>query len=273
MAIDVAAPAYAWLKDHQDYFVGQKSEARVFLLAPRQAWASPSRRMRIADVFRLLAEQHIPFAAVENLDWLGKREADLVIAPGGAVSPRGLCRAGGRLIIAGSTVPQFEVSSPVKLWKYPDGAYFRIRDNAMFPSLKQTDVVFMYGDYLQVEPEGASPITFIPPSMYGPPEFVHVDWKIRGPGPGYQGYGPRQGRVAAVGFGRHLLSPELRSALRIDERPDRLDVAQRTPAKDQRASAGRDHLHAPGQSPPDAIYQPLRPCGHRLFHPHPDDEH
>ena len=35
----------------------------------------------------------------------------------------------------------------------------------------------MMGDYLQVEPQGDSPITFIPPSMYGPPEFVHVDWK------------------------------------------------------------------------------------------------
>jgi len=35
----------------------------------------------------------------------------------------------------------------------------------------------MIGDYLQVGAQGDSPITFIPPSMYGPPEFVHVDWK------------------------------------------------------------------------------------------------
>ena len=34
----------------------------------------------------------------------------------------------------------------------------------------------MYGDYLQVE-AADSPLTFIPPSMYGPPELVHVDWK------------------------------------------------------------------------------------------------
>lgn len=33
----------------------------------------------------------------------------------------------------------------------------------------------MYSDYLQVDAKG--PLTFIPPSMYGPPEFVHVDWK------------------------------------------------------------------------------------------------
>jgi hypothetical protein len=63
----------------------------------------------------------------------------------------------------------------VKLWKDPDGAYFRVRDKALFPSMKDTDVAFMYGDYLQVDAKG--PLTFIPPSMYGPPELVHVDWK------------------------------------------------------------------------------------------------
>jgi len=46
----------------------------------------------------------------------------------------------------------------------------------LFPSLKDTEVVFMYGDYLQVA-AADSPLTFIPPSMYGPPELVHVDWK------------------------------------------------------------------------------------------------
>jgi hypothetical protein len=45
----------------------------------------------------------------------------------------------------------------------------------MFPSLKGTDVTFMYGNYLQVDAKG--PLTFVPPSMYGPPELVHVDWK------------------------------------------------------------------------------------------------
>jgi hypothetical protein len=68
-----------------------------------------------------------------------------------------------------------DMGKVVKLWKDPDGAYFRIRDKSMFPSLKSTDVTFMYGDYLQVDAKG--PLTFIPPSMYGPPELVHVDWK------------------------------------------------------------------------------------------------
>ena len=178
-AIDVAIPAYAWLKEHEGYFSGQTSEARVLLLAPGGGGV----RFRIAQdayrgLFRLLTEQHIPFAAVENLDWLGKRDTDLVIVPGQAPKAiEAFVQGGGRLIVASSAAPEFEVAPAVKLWKNPDGAYFRIRDKAMFPALKETDVVFMYGDYLQVKAVGASPITFIPPSMYGPPEFVHIDWK------------------------------------------------------------------------------------------------
>lgn len=179
MAIDVAIPAYGWLKDHQEYFVGQTSEARVFLLAPRSGGVG----LQISSnayrgFFRFLTEQHIPFAAVENLNFVGNREVDLIISPG--ETPAALetyVRNGGRLIVASSTAPEFDVASSVKLWKSPDGAYFRIRDKVMFPSLKETDVIFMYGDYLQVQAQGGSPITFIPPSMYGPPEFVHVDWK------------------------------------------------------------------------------------------------
>ena len=181
-AVDVAIPVYAWLKNHEDYFYGQRNEARVFLLAPTSRGVG----FRIEQdsyrgLFRMLTEQHIPFAAVGNLEWLtgaSRRAADLVITPGQA--PKALeayVQDGGRLIVASSAAPDFEIAPAVKLWKDPDGAYFRIRDKAMFPSLKDTDVVFMYGDYLQVKAEGDSALTFIPPSMYGPPEFVHIDWK------------------------------------------------------------------------------------------------
>jgi hypothetical protein len=177
-AIDVVRPMYAWLKEHEDYFVGQTSEARVVLLAPRPDGVG----LQISQdayhgLVRLLTEQHIPFAAMESLDWLGKRDADLVISPG--QTPAALqtyVQNGGRLILASATAPEFELAPTVKIWKSPDGAYFRIRDKALFPSLKETDVVFMYGDYLQVH-EANAPITFIPPAMYGPPELVDVDWK------------------------------------------------------------------------------------------------
>jgi Hypothetical glycosyl hydrolase 6/TAT (twin-arginine translocation) pathway signal sequence len=178
MAIDVAIPSYGWLKDHQDYFVGQTSEARVFLLAPRPGDVGfQISQDAYRGLFRFLTEQHIPFAAVENLNWLGKRDSDLVLSPG--QTPAALeayVRDGGRLIVASPTAPEFEIAPSVKLWKSPDGAYFRLRDKASFPSLKEIDVLFMYGDYLQVGSVN-SPLTFIPPAMYGPPEFVDVDWK------------------------------------------------------------------------------------------------
>ena len=178
MAINVAIPAYGWLKQHEEYFVGQTSEARVVLLAPRgNGVGYQISQNSYRGLFRLLTEQHIPFAAMENLDWLGKRDADLVISPGETPAAlQSYVQNGGRLIVASASAPAFELAPSVKLWKSPDGAYFRIRNKALFPSMKEIDVVFMYGDYLQVQSADA-PITFIPPAMYGPPELVDVDWK------------------------------------------------------------------------------------------------
>jgi hypothetical protein len=131
---------------------------------------------------------------VDNLGWMGERPVDLVIATG--ETPEGLepwVRQGGRLLIAGPTPPQFPVAETEKVWKDPDGAYFRVRDRSMFPSLRGTDVLFMYGEYRELK--GSGPLTFIPPSMYGPPELVHVDWKdTSSPGLVVKAYG--QGEVA-----------------------------------------------------------------------------
>lgn len=177
-AIKVAVPAYGWLAQHEDYFVGQTSQARVILLAPHSGGTGfQISQDAYRGMFRCLSEQHIPFAAMENFDWIGKRDVDLVICPG--LAPAALERyihEGGRVIVASVAAPEFEVAPTVKIWKSPDGAYFRIRDKALFPSFSETDIVFMYGDYTQVEATD-SPITFVPPSMYGPPELVGVDWK------------------------------------------------------------------------------------------------
>lgn len=192
LALDAARPIYRWLKEHQDYFAGQTSAARVLLLA------GAGRGVRASDpayrgVFRLLSEEHIPFGVVDNLAWLGKRDVGLVIATHGA--PKELepwVREGGRLLLTSPVAPPFDLGKPVKLWKNVQG-YFRIRDHALFPSLGSANLAFMYGDYLEVQ--GKSPVTFIPPSMFGPPELVHVDWKdTDAPGLILQDYG--KGKVA-----------------------------------------------------------------------------
>lgn len=191
MAVEAAGPIFRWLRDHQDYFVGQQSAARVLLLGRvRGARASDTAHR---GFFRLLSEEHIPFGVVDNLDWLGKRDVDLVIAAGEASKElEQYVRDGGRLLIASPAVPPFDLGKPVKLWKDVQG-YFRIRDHSLFPSLRSTNLAFVYGDYLEVE--GKSPITFIPPSMFGPPELVHVDWKdTAAPGLILRDYG--KGQVA-----------------------------------------------------------------------------
>ena len=54
-------------------------------------------------------------------------------------------------------------------------AYFRVQDRALLPSLKDTDLVFLDGPFLQYAPQETAPLTLIPPSMYGPPEKVAMD--------------------------------------------------------------------------------------------------
>jgi hypothetical protein len=173
-ALEAGRPIFHWLKQHEKYYVGHYPEARVLLLGGGRRGFGTEAAYR--GLFRLLSEEHIPFGVVDDMDWIGKRDVDLVIASGEAPKElEAFVRGSGRLLIASSTAPPMDMGKVVKLWKDPNGAYFRIRDKSMFPSLKSTDVTFMYGDYLQVDAKG--PVTFIPPSMYDPPELVHVDWK------------------------------------------------------------------------------------------------
>jgi hypothetical protein len=89
-------------------------------------------------MFRMLSEEHIPFGVVDNTKWLGVRDVDLVVATG--VVPEALeqyVREGGRLLIASSTAPLMDMGKVIKRWQDPDGAYFRVRDKSIFPSLKK----------------------------------------------------------------------------------------------------------------------------------------
>jgi hypothetical protein len=51
----------------------------------------------------------------------------------------------------------------------------RVRNHAMFPSLANTDIVMLNGDYTETEGDGSGSLTLIPPSMFGPPEKIHID--------------------------------------------------------------------------------------------------
>jgi hypothetical protein len=171
-ALDAARPVFRWLAENQQYFVGQESAARVLLLG-RPPAGPPGGRDSYRGLFRLLSEEHIPFAVADNLEWLGRRAVDVVIATNWA--PAELDRyvkEGGRLLMATPKPPPLDLGPGVGEWKAVQG-YLRIRDHSLFPSLQRTDLLMLNGDYLELK--GMSPLTLIPSSMFGPPELVHVD--------------------------------------------------------------------------------------------------
>ncbi len=64
-----------------------------------------------------------------------------------------------------------------RIWRAVQG-YVRVRDHGIFPSLAQTELAMVDGDYAEPQADGrAAPLTFVPPSMFGPPEFIHIDQK------------------------------------------------------------------------------------------------
>jgi len=128
-------------------------------------------------IFRLLSEEHIPFAVSDNLDWLGKRDFDVVIATGWAPAAlRQYAEKGGKVLIAGAARPEFEVAA-VERTEADVKGYIRVRDHAAFPSLRDTDLLMLDGPFTIVRAAGPHALTLVPPSMIGPPEFVHIDIK------------------------------------------------------------------------------------------------
>src|SRR4029077_10857637 len=105
-AYETAKPIFQWAAANEDHFAGMRSAARVLLLAGPSSRGSDAYR----GIFRLLTEEHIPFAVSENMEWLGKRPFDLVIATDGA--PGGLVQymeEGGHLLVASARPPEFPV--------------------------------------------------------------------------------------------------------------------------------------------------------------------
>lgn len=194
-AMIAAKPIFQWHAQHEDLYLGQENAARVLLLTT----GNPN---SYRGFFRLLSEQHIPFAATGNLKWLDDptRRYDLVIAPSGAAPElERYVRAGGRLLIAGpmalpATLP---IAKAIATKPATQGAW-RIHDHALLPSLKDTNLLFLDGAYVELEPLAGKPLlTLIPPAMFGPPEKVWVDKvETRIPGLVFAPHG--EGRVGYI---------------------------------------------------------------------------
>lgn len=176
-ALETAKPIFRWAAANEQYYVRQTSAARVLLLGAPAATGRAYSEEPYRGLFRLLSEEHIPFAVSDNMDWLGKRDYDLVIASDWA--PAGLrqyAENGGKVMVVSAAEPEFKVFPVVRTDSDVKG-YVRVRDHSAFPSLKDVDLLMLNGPFTAVKSDGPHSLTLIPPSMIGPPEFVHIDMK------------------------------------------------------------------------------------------------
>jgi hypothetical protein len=172
-ALKAVRPVFQFYDKYKKEYVGQKNDSRVILYAQSgpssNRWSNDYR-----GFYRLLSELHIPFKATNNITNLNPSDIDLVIIPEGPV-PEALLpyiKAGGRVLVTGTKNPGLDFGKTVKLWENTTSSYMRISDYSIFPSLKDTQVVFCEGEYLELEPTATSPLTLIPPSQFGPPDKV-----------------------------------------------------------------------------------------------------
>lgn len=176
-AIEAARPIFAWAAGNQSYYVNQESAAKVLLLGAPAGTGRTYSQTAYRGLFRFLSEEHIPFAVSDNMDWLGRRQFDLVIATDWA--PKELAahiQAGGRVLIVSASQPEIDTPPILATHRNIEG-YFRVRNRQIFPSLRDTNLIMLNGPYTEVAPSGAAALTLIPPSMIGPPEKIHVDMK------------------------------------------------------------------------------------------------
>ena len=188
-----AKSVFEWHAAHEDLYVGQTNAARVLLVAGGDTAS-------YRGFFRLLSEQHIPFVASENLRSIEdeSRAFDLVIVP--SRPPRGLERyvaAGGRLLVAGTDAPADLPVGGGSGRRIATQGYWRVHDHALLPSLKDTSLLFLDGEYAELAPLGRPVLTLIPTAMFGPPEKVWSD-KVETTTPGLVFTDHGKGRVAYV---------------------------------------------------------------------------
>jgi len=166
-AVEAARPIFEFASNHARHYAGQESAARVILLAQGDAAS-------YRGLFRLLTEEHIPFAVSTNLDWIGRREVDLVVAARPSPELRRVTDKGIPLLVVSDQMPPGIAAGAVKRWERAQG-YIRVRNPKRFPSLALTSLVMLDGPFTELPAESGPALTFVPPSMFGPPEYVHAD--------------------------------------------------------------------------------------------------
>jgi len=162
-ALEAARPIFRWAAEHEEFYAGQESAARVVLMAGQ----GPAYR----GLFRFLSEEHIPFAVTDR----PRPGTELVLAAEPSPVLDEYVRRGGRLLIAGAR-PPFDDIRVAKKWDGVEG-YLRVRDHTLLPSLGGVQLLMLQGEYAEAEGKTGGALTLVPPSIIGPPEKIHTDMK------------------------------------------------------------------------------------------------
>lgn len=172
-ALKAVKPVFEWYEKNGKSLLNQRSAARVIVYGKSGVGGNRGSG-NYRGIFRMLTELHIPFKVSDNLSGLHTKDIDLVIVPNDTVSTalQSYLEEGGAVINIGTKKSSLINSASVKLWENTTSAYMRIADSTLFPSLKDTRIVFCEGEYLELEPITSSPLTLIPPGQFGPPEKV-----------------------------------------------------------------------------------------------------
>ena len=175
-AVETARPIFQWAATNEQLYSSEESAARIVLLGAAQGSGRSFNQASYRGMFRLLSEEHLPFAAVDNVRWIGARPVDLAIATDWAPPELGsFVEAGGSVLLVSARPPEFK-SPAVKSTVANIEGYVRVRKPASFPSLSATTLLMLNGPFTEVQADAGAPaLTLVPPSMFGPPEKIHVD--------------------------------------------------------------------------------------------------
>jgi hypothetical protein len=219
-ALPAARRIYDHAARHSDAYRGLQSMASTCLLYPERAYAyGLSTRAAYRGAFRLLTEQQILFDCMHDfaLDGEGTRASlaryDLLVLPGVAcLSDRQIAvldafvERGGRLLATGRTALYDEMGRARGAFGLAclgaarvcaeraamRSAYWRVHERPEVPFQSDTDLIFLDGLLLYVEPRpgSVSTLSLVPPFTFGPPEKVSIDQtEVDAPGLLWHTYG------------------------------------------------------------------------------------
>ena len=241
--------------------MGQRNAGRVLLLATEDTAS-------FRGFFRLLSEQHIPFVGLGEPPLDGRPVAPVRPCDRARAGPSGTrtyVRDGGRVLVAGTTPPSIPIGSVVG--RRTTQGYWRVHDHDQLPSLRDTNLIFIDGEYVELAPIERPLLTLIPAAMFGPPEKVWSD-KVETKVPGLVFADHGKGRVAYIPWNVGALyyrhSSQGHAGLMTDVIDRLLPAAD---SSDRRASARRDDAHGSAGASPDADAPRQRhwPPGHWLL--------